>query len=117
MELGPGWLRDAARARRQPLPDEINEMNALLEAAAFGQDEDEQTAAARRLLDRVVRCYDIDVRQVNGPVTLDPEVTRKAEIVGGDRRVRLGYSAFLDDLPQLAALVVHEVTHVNQAAL
>jgi hypothetical protein len=116
LELDPGWLRDAARARRQPLQHEIDEMNALLEAAAFGRDEDEQAAAARQLIDRVVRCYDIDVRHVNGPMTLDPDVTRKAER-GGDRRVRLGYSAFLDDVPELAALVLHEVTHVNQAAL
>jgi hypothetical protein len=113
----PVWLRDAARARRQPLDDEIKEMNALLEAAAFGRDEDEQAQAARRLIDRVVRCYDIDVRHVNGPMTLDPDVMRKAERVGGDRRVRLGYSAFLDDVPELAALVVHQVTHVNQATL
>jgi len=117
VELGPGWLRDAARVRRQPLQDEIDEMNALLDGAAFGRDEDEQAAAARRLIDRVVRCYDIDVQHVNGPVALDPDVTRKAEIVGQDRRVRLGYSAFLDDVPQLAALVVHEVTHVNHTAL
>jgi len=90
LELDPGWLRDAARARRQPLQFEIDEMNALLEAAAFGRDEDEQAAAARQLIDRVVRCYDIDVRHVNGPMTLDPDVARKAETVGGDRRVRLG---------------------------
>ena len=116
MELGPGWLRDSARARRRPLEDEINEMNALLEAAAFGRDDEEQAEAVRRLIDRVVTCYDIDVRHVSA-LMLDPEVPRRAGSVGGDRRVRLGYSAFLDDVPQLAALVLHEVTHVNHAAL
>jgi hypothetical protein len=95
----------------------MEEMNALLEAAAFGLDEEEQAAAARELIDGIVRAYDIDVRYVNGPVALDREVTRKAAIVEEDRRVRLGISAFLDDVPELAALVLHEVTHVNQAAL
>ena len=117
MQLGPGWLRDAARARRQPLPDEIEDMNALLEVAAFGRDEDEQATAARELIDRVVRSYDIDLRYVNGPVMVDPEVAGKAAVVDADRRVRLGFSALLDDVPELAALVLHVVTHANQAAL
>jgi hypothetical protein len=112
---------EAARPGRLPTDEERQAMTKAVEEAAFErafQGPGAERAAAAQAIAMIVDRFGIDLRNVTGGALLyDPNLQDEGETDGKTRVVTIGPRALQAGGAELAATILHEVTHANQAAL
>jgi hypothetical protein len=112
---------EAARPGRLPTAQERQAMTEAVQEASFQRAFEEPGAertAAEQAIAMVVDRFGFDLSHVKGGTILyDPDLPEEGETDGKTGIVTIGPGAFRAGGAELAATILHEVTHANQAAL
>jgi hypothetical protein len=108
-------ILDAAQLTRDPWPAEFVELQ-LAVMSYQGASGPAKAAAAQAAIDHVVKMFGIDLAHVTGRITFNANLTDQGQTDGATGIVQIGPKAF-KNREELAATIVHEVTHANQAKL